>query len=476
MRSADVLAALLGARGRPGRDERSFLPAALEIVESPPSPIGQAIGATVIALFCLALAWASFGRIDIVASASGKIVPTGRTKVLQPFETGVIKAIHVRDGQAVKAGEPLIELDPTMNEADRNHARTELLAAQLDVARLRAALSDTKDAGTEFHPPLDADPEHIKSQRLFLINQINEHAAKLAALQSQRVQKEAERGTVEAAIAKLDSTIPVIQQRVDIRKVLLDQGLTSKITYLETLQLLLDQQQERAVQESRYREADAAVTAITKSRVQADAEYHRTLFGQLADAERKVAGLTEDLAKAEGRTKLQVLSAPVDGVVQQLAVHTIGGVVTPAQALLSIVPADSRLEIEAMVPNRDIGFVHPGQEAEIKVDTFNFTRYGLMHGTILSVSQDAITRENPADKLSNKAQGAENNSSEPKGQELIYSARISLDHQQMQVDGKPLDLAPGMAVTVEIKTGSRTIISYLLSPVLRYKQESLRER
>jgi hemolysin D len=157
-------------------------------------------------------------------------------------------------------------------------------------------------------------------------------------------------------------------------------------------------------------------------------------------------------------------------------VHTVGGVVTPAQSLLVIVPADSNLEIEALVSNRDIGFIHVGQEAEIKIDTFNFTRYGLLHGRVVSLSQDAIVRDMPQDKAGDKAAGAESNSSESKGQELVYAARISLDRTQMQVDENLVNLSPGMAVTVEIKTGSRSVISYHLSPLLRYKQESLRER
>jgi hemolysin D len=180
--------------------------------------------------------------------------------------------------------------------------------------------------------------------------------------------------------------------------------------------------------------------------------------------------------KASERTKLQLLTAPVDGVVQQLAVHTVGGVVTPAQVLAVVVPIDSHLEIEAMVSNRDIGFVHAGQEAEIKIDTFSFTRYGLLHGKVLNVSPDAITRQKPQDNYNNKNLGNESESSEPKGQEMVYAARVSLDQTQMQIEDKLVNLSPGMAVTVEIKTGSRRIISYLLSPVLKYKQESLRER
>ena len=161
---------------------------------------------------------------------------------------------------------------------------------------------------------------------------------------------------------------------------------------------------------------------------------------------------------------------------QQLAVHTVGGVVTPAQSLLVVVPSDSRLEIEAMVSNRDIGFVHAGQEAEIKIDTFNFTRYGLLHGEVLTVSQDAVIRDRPQDRANDRQPGIPNDSSEPKGQELNYSARISLDRTQMQIDDRMVNLSPGMAVTAEIKTGSRAVLSYLLSPLLRYRQEVLRER
>jgi hemolysin D len=163
-------------------------------------------------------------------------------------------------------------------------------------------------------------------------------------------------------------------------------------------------------------------------------------------------------------------------VVQQLAVHTVGGVVTPGQALLAVVPLDSHLEIEAMVSNRDIGFVHAGQAVEVKVDTFSFTRYGLLHGEVINVSQDAITRDKPQDKSNDKTPGTETTSSEPKGQEMNYAARVSLDRTQMQVDEKLVNLSPGMAVTVEIKTGTRRIISYLMSPLARYRQEMLRER
>src|SRR6476660_3928521 len=457
-------------------EELAFLPAALEIVETPPSPIGRTIGATIILLFCAALAWAWWGTIDIVASSTGKIVPSGRTKVIQPFETGVVRSIRVQDGQAVKTGDVLIELAPTVNAAERDHLHNDLLAEQLNIARLRAALPGGDDRVADFTPPADADPILISAQRQLLLSQVNEHRAKIASLARQQAQKEAEQATTAATIHKLETMIPAIQQRVDISKTLMDKELGSKITYFEVLQLLVEQQGELSVQKSHLHEVEAAVAAIRETSGQAVAEYRHTLSDELAKAEQKANGLTQDLLKAEQKTRLQLLTAPVDGVVQQLAIHTVGGVVTPAQSLLVVVPSDSRLEIEAMVSNRDIGFVHPGQQAEIKIDTFNFTRYGLLHGQVLSVSQDAVVRDRQQDRSDDRELGTQNDTSEPKGQELNYSARISLDRTRMQIDDRVVDLSPGMAATVEIKTGSRTILSYLLSPLLRYRQEALHER
>jgi hemolysin D len=462
-----------GAKQR-DRDELAFLPAALEIVETPPSPIGRAIGASIIAIFMLALLWASLGHVDIVATATGKIIPTGHSKVIQPFETGVVRAIRVADGQTVEAGDVLIELDPTINESETAHLHGDLQSAQLDIARLHAALADTDDPLGAFHPPDGANPTLVAMQRQFLVAQVTEHKAKIAALDGQKAQKEAELATIAATINKLDAVIPTIQERVNIRQVLNEYG--SRLQYFEVLQQLTESQQERLVQLSRRHEAEAALAAITDTRGQTVAEFRRTLFGELAEAERKAAGFAADLAKTEQRTKLQLLTAPVAGMVQQLAVHTVGGVVTPAQTLMVIVPSDSRLEIEAMVSNHDIGFVHAGDEVEIKIDTFDFTRYGLLHGQVLSISSDSIVRDVPGDKSTDKSTNAVNTNSEPKGQELSYAARISLDRTQMQVEGKTLNLSPGMAVTAEIKTGSRRIIGYLLSPLMKYKEESLRER
>ncbi len=476
MKSARSLVSLLYKPAIRGEEELAFLPAALEIVETPPPPMTGAIGGTIIALFCLALAWACFGKADIVTAASGRIIPSSRTKVIQPFETGIVRAIHVRDGQSVKAGEVLIELDPTVAEAELRHMQSDLMAARLEAARLRAVLAGQEDPLLDFHPPEGARPEAIELQRRFLTSQIAEQKAKIEEIKRQESQKEAERATIRATINKINETIPLLEERVKVRRYLYEKELGSKLLYLSDYQDLVAQQQDLLVQKSRYREADAAAAAMIEARLKMVAEYQRTLLDDLTKAEQKAAGLAQDVVKAVQRTQYQALGAPVDGTVQQLSVHTVGGVVTPAQALMVVVPADSGLEIEAMVSNRDIGFVHVGDDVEVKIDTFNFTRYGLIHGKVLSISQDAITRDKPQYKSIDPTPGSATTSSEPKGQELVYAARISLDRTQMQVEENRVNLSPGMAVTAEIKTGSRAIISYLLSPLLKYRQESLRER
>jgi hemolysin D len=474
MKSPNAIVAHPGLRLRRRDFELEFLPAALEIAETPPSPVGRMIGATIIGFFCLALAWAFWGTVDIVASAPGRIIPSGRTKTVQPFEIGVVRAIHVRDGQTVKAGDVLIELDPTISGAERDHLQGDLIVAQLEVARLRATLADGTDPLGHFQSPEGATAALVATQRQFLLDQVAEQRAKLAALDRQQAQREAERTTSTATIRKIENLIPLLQQQADIRKTLYDHQTGSKVLYLQALQALVEQQQELDVQKSHYREADAAVGAIKETRAQAAAEYRRTRFEELTKAEQKAAGLTQDVIKADKRAALELLTAPVHGVVQQLAVHTVGAIVTPAQPLLVVVPMDSRLEIEAMVSNRDVGFVGAGQEAEIKVETFNFTRYGLLHGQVLSVSQDTIGRD--PSQSNDKPQGADGRAAAPPTQDPVFSARISLDQTLMQVDNKLVNLSPGMAVTVEINTGSRSILSYLLSPLRRYKQESLRER
>ncbi|HEU5046782.1 MAG TPA: HlyD family type I secretion periplasmic adaptor subunit [Rickettsiales bacterium] len=453
-----------------------FLPAALEIIETPPSPAGRMVAGSIISFFVIALLWAIFGSVDIIATATGKIIPTGRIKLIQPLDSGVIRAIHVQDGQKVKAGDVLIEIDTTISEAERDRLKGETMQAMLDVARLKAAAafeSGKKDDG--FVAPEGATDAQITLQETLLHNQLDEIRAKLDGLDRQITQHEGDRDSVKATIAKLHDSIPYLEKRSAARDYLAKKGYGSKLEALSTKQDLIEHQGDLQVQQGKLAEAEATVAALHEQRKQTEAEYRHTTLKDLAEAEQKADSLQQQLVQAAQKYRLQTLTAPVDGTVQQLVVHTVGGVVTPAQQLLAIVPATSHLEIEAMVKNHDIGFVHAGQKAEIKIDTFNFTEYGLLHGEVESVSRDSITQEKPpGDKK--QPNGASDSSSEPAGQELLYAARVSLDKTAMPVDGQLVNLEPGMAVTVEIKTGSRHIIQYLLSPLRRHTHDAFREQ
>ncbi len=432
------------------RAELEFLPAALEITESPPSPTGRMLAWFLMALFVLAILWAIFGRVDVVAVASGKIVPSGRTKVIQPLELGVIRELHVRDGQQVKAGEVLIQLDPTNATADRDRLDGDLLATRMELARLKAARSDKS-----FLAPSGAGTEAASTNVALLESQKREHEARLAALDSEIKRKGAERRASQASIVKLEKLLIVTQERVDIRREYYEKGFFSRLQLLEAEQTLIEQEQQLQVEQHREQESVEAIASLERQRSQAQAEFMRGVLSQMAEGERRASGFKQDLVKAEQRQSAQTLAAPIDGVVQQLAVHTVGGVVSPAQTLMVIVPKDDPLEIEARVQNLDIGFVRAGQPVEVKLETFQFTKYGTIPGVVESVSGDAVQDE---------------------GRGLVYLIRVKLERSQMNVNGQQIDLAPGMAATVEIKTGSRRLIEYILSPILRYKQESLRER
>jgi membrane fusion protein, hemolysin D len=459
------------------RDTLAFLPAALEIVETPPSPIGRAIAATIILLFCMALLWAALGSVNIIATAPGTIVPDGRIKIVQPFAIGIVREIRVHDGERVKKGQLLIALDPTVSDAERKHAEDDLFAAELEAARLRAELSGGTDPLAAFAPPVGGSPMLVASERELLSEQVADQHAKLTELDREAARKAADRAAAAATIAKIEALLPLLQSQVDIRQTLYQHQTGSKLVYLQTLQALVEQQKQLPIEQNHLREAEAALGAIAATRAHTVDEFRSTVSDELVKAEAKVAGLQQDLVRAVENNRRQRLTTPVDGIVQQLATHTVGGVVTPAQALLAIVPTGQHLEIEARLANRDIGFVHAGETAAVKIAAFPYTRYGLLYGKVESVSADAVSPDlrQDATGLDRPAQGRAA-SAAATAQEPVYQARIRLDRTQMKIGDNMVDLLPGMAVSVEIKTGRRRIISYLLSPLLKYGHDAIRQR
>jgi hemolysin D len=460
--------------------EREFLPAALEIIETPASPVGRAMAFGILAFFCAALAWSWFGHVDIIATAQGRLLPTGKIKVVQPLEAGVVREIRVADGDVVHAGDLLIGLDDTVTSAERDRVAHDLMTAELDVARLLALKqeSDPQSASEAFVAPANAPAHEAAMARAFAFAQAGEQAAKIAALDQQIDQKRAESEEVRAGIAKLEATLPLLQEKDAMRTKLLALEYGNRFAWLDAEQALREAQNDLLVQGRRAVETDAARAALERQRDQTGAEYAHKLLSDLAEAEQKASQQTQDLVKAQRKAAETALRAPIDGVVQQLAVHTLGGVVTPAQQLLVVVPEGRALILEAMVPNADVGFVHPDQEVEIKVETFNFTRYGLIRGRVIDISRDAVTDDKrPTDGGAGDPSAARSpRGEEPPSGSPSYVARIALEGTSMMVEGHSEPLRPGMAVTAEIKTGSRRILEYLLSPLRQYAQEAIRER
>jgi len=436
--------------------EAQFMPAALALRDTPVHPAPRIALWLIMAFALIALLWAIFGRINVVATAVGRVTTKDHTKVIQSMEIAVVKSIHVRDGQVVKPGQGLIELDATAAASDSERFRNEILTAQLEAMRAQAMLS----ALTNGQPPQLGPLGGINAGRMLaeqsqLSGQYQEYQSHQQQLQAEIARHRAELQTMQEQVVKLEKTAPIARRRAEDYRRLLKDNFISQHGYLEREQVRIEQEQDLAVGQARVREIRAVLMEVKSRQITLAATTRRQLMDQHSRSSQKAASLDQELNKAEQRSRLMHLTAPVGGVVQQLTVHTVGGVVTPAQALMVIVPYDNTLEVEAMLPNKDIGFVNIGQDAEVKVEAFPFTKYGILHGKISQVSSDAIADE----KLG-----------------LIYATKVKLDKDVLYVGNKIVRLMPGMAVTVEVKTGTRRVIEYFLSPLIQYSSESLRER
>lgn len=454
--------------------ERAFLPAALEVMETPPNPIGRK---TVYALCLVAaagLAWAVFGRVDIVAVANGKIISHLRTQVVQPFETSSVTSILVRPGQVVHVGDPLIELDKTVAVAERDRSKGDLVAALLDELRLTAFVEDA--AAASFDSVILAS-EFDKARATAQLNaQVAMRASQLAGLEKEKMQRVSERLVLQQTVAKLEQTLPLIAKRANIRDQAVALGYSSVIADLESQQLLVETRSELEITHSKIASLDAAIAGLEQKMVATDAEIRSNAMADLGKARNRIHEAQEAFAKALHRIQLQTLRAPISGTVQQMHVANVGVVVVPAQQLLSIVPNDDRIEIEAELENRDIGFVAAGQSVEIKIDAFPFTRYGLLRGTVISVDRDADAGQTNQSQLQSSQRTADSADQIEGSERLRYTVRIAIEQGALDVDGKPANLLPGMSTKAEILTGKRRIIDFLLAPLREHMHDAMRER
>lgn len=462
-------------RARP-RAEHAFLPAALEIIDTPPSPGLRWLLLTLCALFMLMLGWAFIGRMDVVAVATGKTVASGSAKIIQPIEIGAVRAIHVRDGQYVRRGQLLLELDSTLASADEAQSTQSLRTAQLVQARNDALLDHLVGGPSRFVAPAGTPPAVARAEAVFVRTAIAEYEAQSAGLTQQRAEKIAQLQGAEAQISKLREAVPFIEKQMAARNELSEKGYFSKLKLLEYQQARAEHLREIDVQSAQAAAARAAIGTLDAERRRLRETFGKGAATDLSQANDKAGLATEELRKSERRRRYQELRSPVDGVIQQLAVSTVGGVVQPAQPLMIIVPCASgrgedcaaAIEVEASVMNKDIGFVHRGQRVAVKLEAFNFTDWGLIEGTVQTISRDSL---DPGREAGGRPEGKAPASP-------VYAARIRLHCGVGDPIRSPLcdRIQPGMSAQAEIKTGRRRIIDYLLSPIVQTVSEAGRER
>lgn len=408
--------------------EAEFLPAALSVQAAPVSPAGRWVARVLILLVTTAAVWSYFGKIDIVVNGGGKIVPSSRTKTLAAVETASVRAIHVRDGQSVKAGDALIDLDTRVIDAERQRADGDRLNAVLQVERARA-LIEAIDTGQQ---PRLGDIAQVPAERRreaerHLLDQWRDFVAR--------------RDRLDGEIHRYRQAVPLAARRANDYAELAKTRDVSQHAWIEAEQQRIDA--EGRLADARHQRA--ALTAETRRQAQ-DAQN---------DAQRIVDASAGEARRAQAHGELLRLTAPVDGTVQQLAVHTVGTAVPAAQPLMQVVPRDGAVEMEAFIDNRDIGFINEGQAASVKIDAFEYTKYGTLAAKVTHVSRDAIDDDKRG---------------------LVYSVKLTLDRKTLVADGREIALSPGMSGSAEIRTGTRRVIEYVLSPLLQHARESLRER
>lgn len=478
----DVTDIAIARRRMPVVADRRFLPADLEILETPPSPVRLALILVMFAFVVVAIGWAYFGRIDIVAVAHGKIEPTGRVKVIQPLEHGKVAAILVANGQHVNAGETLIKMDAGDAEAEEAQAQDSYDSFVAETLRRHAAIAAAQARKLEPPPAIEWDkgePERLRMrEEQVLAGDLGQLADAVADYQAQIKQKEIERDRAADTMAAQTKLIATLQERVDMRSTLAQEGAGTKSSLIDAQENLKYHQTQLAVQKGQRDAAAANIDVLTHERDRAYAAFIADNGQKLAEAQKQVDDWRQKLVKAKLKSARMNLTSPIDGVVYGLSVTTIGQVVASGDQLMRVVPEGESPEVEAYLANQDIGFVKSGQDAVVKIESFPFTRYGVLTATVTRVSSDAIPEPeallNEAD--ASKSPAAKTFAGAQPTQNLVFPVTLHPERDYMMIDGKRAPLGPGMAVTVEIATGSRRILEYLFSPLVETASGAMKER
>lgn len=449
-------------------EQWDFSPAVLQAQHAPPSPLPRLILYTMLALFAVLLVWATFGRLDIVAVAQGKLVPETFLKVVQPSESGVIKEILVKEGDEVAAGQVLLRMDTSISTSDRKVLDTDFQLRALQLRRIDAELKGlplAKKGGDNSALFSQVDAQY-RSHRL----------AYQDALETERAALSKARHDLKSAFeveSKLKQTLPIFQEQEKGWDQLAKEGFAGKLMALDRKRSRIETEQELQAQTQNVEGLKAAIGQSEKRIAQITSNYHQQLHNERIDAESQHNKLGQDIAKHTYKHGLLELRSPQAGMVKDLATHTAGTVVSPGTVVVTIVPHNEPLLAEVWVSNLDAGFVIPKQEAKIKLSAYPFQQYGMLDGVVRHVSADASDK--PGDN-SNLSQ-ANDADKPPSGQSpLSYRTLVALKSTELESRGQRFKLTPGMQVTAEVTLGTRTVLQYLLSPIQKNLHEAWRER
>lgn len=435
--------------------ETEFLPAILEVTETPPSPTGRIIMWSVLLLLVVALAWAILGKINEVAIADGKVIPIGQIKTVQVKNKGIVSEIRVQEGDYVNEGDVLVVLDPTTTTADYDSLKKRAAYYRLDIQRLTAELT-----GQPFVPAKDPDLEaHDLAAELAL------YQSRTSDYQTQRqsrvdiiAQRKARLEAAQTTYEKYAEGLRIARDKEARLTQLIAENAISEFQLLEQQKETIDYEKNAQAELDSINSIHAEIAEAEQNLANIDASYRKDIMTSLVEAKKEYYSITESIKKADEDFRMATIYAPTSGKIYNLAIHTIGGIVTDAQPLMQIVPDDVRLVFEVYAENKDIGFIKRGMEAEVKVSTFNFQKFGMVKAEVEEISADAV--DNPSNP-------------EQHGKFKLLLNPISND---INVYGETAKLVVGYGVSAEIKIKEKRIIDFFLDPFRKYTHEALRER
>lgn len=408
----------------------------------------------ILGFFIIMIAWAALAEIDEVTRGDGKAIPSSRLQKIQNLEGGIVAEVFVHEGEVVNAGAPLLRLDDTRFRSNAGESEADRLALEARIQRLTAQV-EGKETLT-LSPNIMAKSPDIADGELALFASVNKRIqSELSGLNEQLVQKKQELLDYQAKAEQYRRSLGLLQQEISLSEPLVAKGAISKV---EVLRLRRAEVETRGQLESvtlALPRAQAAIKEIESKMGEARGRYRSEALSQLNEA-RTDLSKTEASGKAiEDRVNRTLVTSPVRGIVQQLMVNTIGGVIQPGNDIVEIVPLDDTLLVEAKIRPQDIAFLRPGQEAVVKFTAYDYTIYGGLKGKLEQISPDTVT---------------------DKEGKSFYVIRLRTEKNHLGSDENPLIIIPGMVASVDIITGKKTILAYLLKPILRARAEAFRER